>query len=265
MAYTRATDDPDISRYWMLHHYPAVLRWQQRGGVRHVHTIHGHPIEYNVSADARSIFVRGGHKPLVSPCFVVEIDRADPTSAILQEVERRDGRCFTDEHVDSRNVVRAAAGIARQHGVRTLRLTDWSYILCPEKVHLADLAFLTTGHTWYESALPGLRCVSPEGKRLEEFRELARSNTWRQVGVGLMAVTGVDIEAPGSAMAVLSAMKTDRGFCWFFAEHMADLLRRSGIDSLKGTDWVLEMPVARRETRRRRTRNSRTTRRSAAT
>ena len=89
--YTAATDDPDISRYWMIRHYPRVLRWQQHGGgASRILIVDGkHPMEYNISDDGNSIFIRGGHKPLLSPCFVLEIDMSDSTTAILQEVERR--------------------------------------------------------------------------------------------------------------------------------------------------------------------------------
>lgn len=264
--YTAATDDPDISRYWMIRHYPRVLRWKQHGGgARRILNVDGkHPMEYNISDDGRSIFIRGGHKPLLSPCFVLEIDLTDSTTAVLQEVERRDGHCFRDGHTDSRNIVRAAATIAIRRGVKTLRFTDHSYILCPEKVNLADLSFLTTGRTWYESILPNLRCVSPICRHLEEFRHLVRTNTWRQVGHGLIPLTftnrePINIDAPGSAMEVLSAMKRSRGFCEVFAEYMGRLIGRSGIEPITGTEWVCSLPSLppRRGTRRRTSTGSR--------
>jgi hypothetical protein len=266
MSYTAATDDRDIARYWMLRHYPRVLRWRQTGGGhRYILNVDGkHPIEYNVSEDGYSIFIRGGHKPLVSPCFVLEIDPSNPTMARLQEVERRNGHCFRDGHADSRNIVRAAATIAIRRHIKTLQFTDNSYILCPEVVNLADLSFLTTGRTWYESILPNLQCVSPICKNLDTFRQLVRTNTWRQVGHDLIDLTftnstTINIDAPGSAMAVLNAMKLDRGFCWFFEEYMGRLIGRSGIESLTGKHWICSLPSlpSRRTTRRQTSRNHR--------
>lgn len=212
-----------------------------------------------------TITIKGGHRPNSSPCFILTIDRSDPSSAVLQEVERRDGICFRDDHADTRNVVRAAMDIAARRGVKMIQFTDWSYILCPKRIHLADLSMLTTGKTWYESILPHLRCVSPEGEDLEHYRHLARTNTWRQVGHGLIDIdltnsrngTSIDIDAPGSAMEVLNSMKKDRGFCEFLALNMRKLLERSGIHSLKGTEWETPTTTAtsgspdRRVTRRR--------------
>jgi hypothetical protein len=253
MSYTAATDDPDISRYWMIRHYPRVLRWQQHGGGdRYIHKVRGiHPIEYNVSDDGTSVFIRGGYKPLVAPCFVLEINLSESTTAVLQEVERRKGRCFRDDNTESRDIVRAAAVIAAERGVKTLYLTDKSYIMCPDVVHLSDLSFLMTGRTWYESILPNLRCISPEGELLEHFRHLARTNTWRVVGHDLIklnmtnSITGepYDIDEPGSAMKVLHALKMDRRFCGFFAKNMGELLWRSHIYTLNGTEWACDLNV----------------------
>jgi hypothetical protein len=253
MSYTAATDDPDIAHYWMLRHYPRVLRWQQHGGGdRYIHKVRGvHPIEYNVSDDGKTMFIRGGYKPLVAPCFVVDINLSDPTKAVLQEVERRKGRCFRDDNTESRDIVRAAAVIAAERGVKTLQFTDNSYIMCPRIIHLSNLSFLTTGRTWYESILPNLRCISLEEELLDHFRHLARTNTWRAVGHDLIklnmtnSITGMayDIDEPGSAMKVLNALKTDRRFCGFFAKNMDELLWRSHIYTLHGREWVCDLKI----------------------
>lgn len=249
------TEDADIIRYWRIKHHAQPLRWQQHGGgSRHILTIDGgHPIEYNVSHEGHTIFFRGGYKPLIAPCFVLEIDPDTPNTAILQEINRRNGQCFTDRHKDTRDIVRAAYTIASRRGITTIYLTDSSSIYCPESVRLPDLSFLTTGQTWYQSILPNLICVIPSGLPLEEYRTRVQTNTWRTVGHDLIDLdlsdTGIDIDSPGSAMTVLQAMKLDRQFCDFFSKNMHNLLKRSDIPSLSGTTWICHIPQrARRKT-----------------
>jgi hypothetical protein len=257
----RMTLHDDLSRYWILHHYMAPFALSQRGGGgRHILYMNDHPIEFRTTVTGNTIFILAGNRPETSPCFALELNRSDGT-ATLQDVVRRPA-CFMDNHSDSRDIVRAAYILAQKRGTRILEFTDHSRIYCPAEVQLANLSFLTTGQTWYESILP-ITCRSPMCETIELFRQRVRTNTWRQVGDGLIDIelTGVDIDAPGSAMAVLAAMKTDKKYCGFFQRYMGQLLRRSQIDSLQGTHWfcrIPPLPVTEHRRTRRRLRNTNT-------
>jgi hypothetical protein len=177
-----------------------------------------------------------------APHFVLMIDPSDSSVALFQEVRRHCAMFVSEDDPWSRAVVRAAADIAGRRGVKAVYFTDYSYmsLTYPDQIDLADLSFLTTGQTWYESILSPVYCISPEGENMEHYRHLARTNTWRQVGHGLVDVDipHIDIDASGSAMEMLNYMKKDGGFLEFFAKNMCKLLRRSGIHTLSGTDWV---------------------------
>jgi len=210
-----------------------------RGGGYGVINMDGHDIHYFEEASGSSFVVYGGNTVHENPCFVLLLDGSDNT-ATLQSLYKYEN-CFDDGHQDGRAIVKAAYRLAQEHGARQLFLTDYSYIKCPQKIFLADLSFLTTGQTWYESILPGLVCKDCED--LETLRTAVRTTTWRTVGADLIDIDlpGIDIDAPGSAMIVLNAMKKDGGFCWFFKKYMNTLLVRSGGESLRGYDWVCEI------------------------
>ena len=204
------------------------IQWKQRGGA--IIHVNSHPIRLREEIRGNSIFIHGGE---TAPCFELELHG---THAILQDVIRRD-RCFSDEHKESRDIVKAAYMLAKERGIKTIELTDNSYIRFPQKVHLSNLSFLTTGKTWYESIIPGLRCTDIED--IELYRERARTSTWRKVGADLISIdVDVDIDEPGSAMLILNAMKKDKQFCGFFKLRMGRLLANSEIyDSLFGSHW----------------------------
>jgi hypothetical protein len=171
-----------------------------------------------------------------------------------------------------RLVVRAALRWARRRGgILSVDVTDNTHIPCDEgsgEVELANLSFLTTGRTWYESAAPGcFLVVEAEQARLVADRERVRRATWREVSVGVTtdiaaAVDGVDVDAPGSAMEVLSRAKRLR-LCKVFRDDMATLLENAGVMSYHGKTWRWELASGRAVTRRRRSgfSNLRTSRR----
>ena len=123
-----------------------------------------------------------------------------------------------------------------------------SHIKCPsgETVSMADLSFITTGQTWYESIIPDLQIV---GRRtIDADRARIQQTTWREVGADLLAPTNIDISAPGSALSVLRAIKADHDNCWFFSENMTKLMGRSGVETFNGTDWkaIIAQPASPR-------------------
>lgn len=239
----------DIRHRWMWSRQCKPLRWRQQGGGTELRTYYsnGHPIELRITHEGTTIYISGGEK---APCFELNLNIPMRT-AVLETVRRRPA-CFAD-NAESRELVRTAYALAQEYSMRRMEFRDLSFIYCPQEVELANLSFLTTGQTWYESILP-VKCQSCEF--LEEYRERARTNTWRTVGANLIDIdTGneVDIDASGSAMRILSAMKEDKQFCWFFAKYMGKLLVNSGIESFQGKYWSIDItsPIQRRTTSKR--------------
>lgn len=236
---------------------------------------------------AHEVTVSAGLKS--APCFVMNYVRATQT-AVLETVEGRNpAACFTDGYRNMREVVRIAYRVARRLGARTFEITDNSYIACPSeegeplgpnvdndgddatvvsnpyaprpsstaKIRLAHWSLLTTGQTWYESCLPvPLVPTDPLIRTaLPEWRRRVQTNTWREVAGPLFYVldsTGIDVDASGSAMAVLARAKTSRNVdCRVIAAHLRELRIRSGITkTLFGSTWVAQIPspAARRRT-----------------
>jgi hypothetical protein len=236
--------------------YPdRMLRWSQHGGGAEYYeiTVDEKPILVRRTMDGNTLYIVGGPDQNSSPCFELHIDRKT-RHAHLQDVKRRN-RCFTSGAITvGRTLVRAAYRLAKEHDAVQLELTDNSTIDCPESVQLSNLSFLTTGRTWYESIIPDLEGICCQSE-IEEARERVRTNTWTKVGADLIDLdlsdTDIDPHAAGSAMRVLSLMKVDKRFCWFFHKHMKSLLMRSGIHSLHGTHWWCPLSPAPDGQRRR--------------
>lgn len=232
----------DIRRHWFSKEMMAgrdhnvQIIWKHHGGATIY--VNSHPIQTREVTNGNSIFIHGGHK---HRCFEMELF-PDRQHAILKDVVRRPDGCFTDDNNNSRDIVRAAYQVAKDRGIKTIELTDNSAKYCPERLDLADLSFLTTGQTWYESIIPLTPVNIP---LLEEWRNRVRTNTWRYVGHGLFTdvdTTGIDIDAPGSAMAVLNKLKLGHKHCRQFYDNMDSLLSRSGILSVSRKEWICHIP-----------------------
>lgn len=233
----------DIALYLWRKYPEKQIIWKHEGGAseERKRIIDGREICIRTSTDDTSIILLGGKTPQTSPCFELTIDPIRKVS-VLQSVRRQEkAKCFMDNTIDMRAIVRVAYQLAKEYGMYTMEFTDVSVIYCPQEVRLGDLSFLTTGQTWYESILPHLTCLNC--KLLAESRVRVRTNTWRTVGSNLIDLdTGdIDIDAPGSAMEVLRLMKKDRRFCWFFSEYMNILMLQSGVESTYGSHWICEV------------------------
>jgi len=218
----------DITKYLFIR--------QLQEGKTPVHSIqkdniiqyNGHTIHVRETLD-NLIFISADKHP----CFIMELDTATLTSL--------EGS-FIDIHESTKDLVRVAVMIARKHGIHEIVFTDNSTIQCPQKVHLSDLSFLTTGKTWYESILP-LEYMSDS--RIDQFRHRVMTNTWDDVFNRIRILgftcpfdtTGIDTSTPGSAMAVLDRAKKSRSFCKYFSQYMGLLLISSHITSLHGDTW----------------------------
>lgn len=226
-----------IREYWHRHHGARPLRWSQYGG--NTMTIRGHPITYRITRDGRTVFTIYTGEDSYNPCIALELDFTKH-NAHLQRVKQRKN-CFADGYNNMRLVVRAAYEFAKRKGMRTLTLVDDSEIFCPWSVPLADLSFLTTGRTWYESIIPGLRCVS-ELHDIEDLRRRATTATWATVGADLLPdIPVTDAMTPGSAMRVLQTLKEDRTHCKFFSRNITTLVARAYGQSVMGTEWQCEI------------------------
>jgi hypothetical protein len=259
------TLEDDIVRAWRSTHYCAPLQWKQRGGAERklLYIANSqNPIEIREEISGNTILILAGNKPETQPCLMMEL-YPEKGLAVINDVDRRGGKCFRDMNEDSRNIVLAAYTIAYNRGIRQIELTDKSYIECPDKIYLSNLSFMTRGLTWYETILPQMTCT--DCYFLEEYRVLAHKNTWRRAGAGLshpevdalIEKHNIDIEVEGSAMTVLNAMKSSRRFCRFLATYLDTIMLNSGIPSLHGRHWISELyPVEpmRISTNRRKTR-----------
>jgi len=219
---------------------PVIWNTTQSGGG--IVTYNGHRIHVRETIDKKKhlIFVSAGRLEGKRPCFMMELDTSSRTGTLIS-LER--GRtCFIDVHESSKDLVRVAVTIAKQHGIHEIEFTDNSTIQCPHKIHLSDLSFLTTGKTWYESILP-LEYMS--NSPIEDYRRHVLSNSWNDVYhritmLGFICpfdTSGIDISAPGSAMKVFARAKKDKSFCNYFSQYMSLLLVSSGITSLHGDSW----------------------------
>ena len=211
----------------------------------------------------------GGKGGSRSPeCFFLRVNRVT-RRAVLQGVQKRSD-CFAgDGPSDMRLVVRAALRWAAHRGILSVDVTDNSHVACSSGVvELANMSFLTTGQTWYESAAPGCFLVSEtEQARLVADRERVRRATWREVRAGVTTdvSAAVDVDAPGSAMEVLSRAKQLR-LCEVFRDDMTTLLENAGVMSYHGKQWRWELAATAGRERSRSRRvgfsNARRTRRS---
>lgn len=186
--------------------------------------------------------VLGGNK-FAKPCFILLFSMRE--EAVLQSVIEGEA-CSMDYGATSRDLVRAAVALAIHRGAKTLTLTDNStkYLPNGRKFRLADMNMLATGKTWYESVLPGLEPHPDEHEDVAYTRHRVLTNKWFDVrdcmrDVDIDLGNSFDADSPGSAMEVFKALKDTHGD--FFAEFGVKARRCSGVESLFGTQWILDL------------------------
>ncbi len=238
----------DIHQYFALRAYKegdiTPFLWTQvGGGPDKTLVMNGHPIQYREIQRWPTLIISAGRQPGKRPCFILDLDKK-AKHAILQTLER--GRdCFTDYHTVTKDLVRAAVLLAKQHGMQTLELSDASHIHCPERVSLANLSFITTGATWYERVIP-LQPTKP--RIIAAARSTVTQNTWQEVLHNMspeiraifaeLQAEGIDTTAPGSAMEVLNQAKKSATSCYLFSEYMDELLVASRLPNLDHSTWI---------------------------
>jgi hypothetical protein len=208
----------------------------------------GHKIYYNVSpniyGDINTILISGGRDAGRRPCFHMTIK---DSIASLQTLERG-ADCFIDRHNNTKEMVELAFQIAIQKGCSKFELIDNSYISCKNgRFHLADLYFLTKGHTWYESILP-INIIGMDDSEMAEYRRRAKTITWKKVADYLVTkgtildfidITDININSLGSSMVVLGRIKNmkNQDSCRFFSENTGHILFISTLPSFHGSLW----------------------------
>lgn len=201
----------------------------------------GFRYQYRCMEEGTTYVFNGGGK---RPCFVLRIDPIEK-SAILLDLVRVDP-CSMNSGATMKAAAKAAFALAQEVGVQRITLTDNSTkrLDNERRFSLADMYFLSSGKTWYESFLP-IRPVASQEAEIDRRREKIRTNTWDAIISCLREVhpdatipvdiSDIDTSASGSAMAVFSRIKSARTD--FFAKYRIELPSCSGISSLFETDW----------------------------
>jgi len=201
--------------------------------------------EYRNTYDGVHIF-HGGRKHGKAECFLLMIE--NDGNAVIQSL-KQGVDCALDPGGSGRSLVHAAIELAKQKGAKHVYLTDLTRkeITPSQSFRLPWMYFLTTGQTWYESVIPGLRPV--EGTfRIEKSRACVRNLSWASVmqakpGIIVpVTITDIDVTQPGSAMAVLQRIKENREVApTFFAENEDKLVGICEIGYLYGMDWIVDL------------------------
>jgi len=224
----------EVSRAIMTHHF-----WnQQRGG-----DIINAQYDYRPNYNGNVVVFRDGRSKGKHECFLLLID-PDKT-AVLQSLKQA-ADCALNPGASGKDMVLAAVKLAKENGAINLSLTDNStkHISDSKSFRLANMYFLTTGQTWYESILPDLY-PTDINTDIESWRHIVKTNTWstlsRRLGnVSLpVDISDIDIGQAGSAMLVLARIK-HTGTA-FFADYENKLLVASKISSLYGINWRIDL------------------------
>lgn len=225
----------------------------QSGGVHRNHPyVHkGHTIYYNsrpnVDGDPETIYINGGRSKGKYPCFTLII-KAE--SATLQGVQSG-GNCFADGYDNTKEMVIAAFSLAKSKGCTVFELTDNSTKTChSHKFKLADMYFMTTGRTWYESIL-SVKIKDYSESVMDGFREKVRSSTWSDVSAYLISqgktanfdFEDLDKNKVGSCMEALNIIAKMRNevSCKFFADCLQTIFDAHDMKSFHGTSWTVEI------------------------
>jgi hypothetical protein len=213
--------------------YIYANEWKQNGGA--VVEVNGVRYDYRTNQMNRNIVIRGGRKAGRPDCFLMMI--FPDKTAILQSLKQAED-CSIEPGGTGKTMVKSVLRIAKENGVKELTLSDDSKKRFPDgrMFWLSNMYFLTTGQTWYESLIPGLRPTEKVAK-IEEWRARVKTNTWESLHIpSPVDISDIDVSAPGSAMMVLRRIKEIKGT--YFADNEDDILNASKIGNLHGIEWI---------------------------
>jgi hypothetical protein len=240
----------DIHRFYLINSHD--MKTHAGGKHRDNEVIYkGHKMYYNISpntyGDINTLIINGGRDAGRRPCF--HMTMTDKVATLISLERGTD--CFVDRHNNTRDTVELAFLIAKERGCTVFQLTDNSFIQCKDGLfHLADVYFISTGQTWYESILP-IKINKYDDAQMTHLRNIAMTNKWAPIskyligrGVNLdflkPVIKDIDPNSKGSAMKVfkiIKAMKNDVS-CRFFDKQMPSIIIASGLQELHGTVWT---------------------------
>jgi len=197
--------------------------------------------DYRKNYNGDTVVFRGGRKEGRPECFLLLID--PDGSAVLQSL-RQAPDCSMDPNGSGRSMVLAAVELARKSGAHTLTLTDNSkkYLADGESsFRLANMVFLTSGRTWYESIVDGLRPLE-KAEKIEMWRQRVHTNLWGDVEARLRRLApSFPSGLGGPTERAMDVLRRCKAMPTFFAEYEDELLNASDIGSLYGTDWTVAL------------------------
>jgi len=219
--------------------------WGQIGGGKEISgiiAVDGREFKWRQSKDGTTSVVYFGEK--VPECALLFIEKG-PSGlyGILQGV-LKGSACYHSSYATTKELLKAVWNLAFTKGLRYIEFGDTSKLSCPdeEKISLVDMYFLTYGKTWYETIWP----IYPKYDIIEKYRKIVVSKKWKTIYTSLPEYaktgfvpqySGIDEDAPGSAMKVMQLYKAEDA-CLTMKHYMEELLKAFGIPSLEHSNWI---------------------------
>ena len=232
--------------YQFRHDFP-IVGLSQRGGGEGTLDINGHRYYYKDSRSGVSYTILAGRRAGKRPCIILFYN-SRTREADLQTIERGED-CSLEAGAPTSKTVIAAVELARKYGARRLVLTDnASKDVGPDaSFTVSDMYMLTTGKSWYESIIEGLRAKN--ATTVNEWRKRVFTNTWNDVSACLRYIVpdivfpvktdDIDTGAPGSAMIVFRRIKDAKTS--FYADYKHALPGCTGGGTIYGSEWYLDL------------------------
>lgn len=197
----------------------------------------GSAYNYRTNYNGNTVVFRGGRSEGRPECFLLLMD--PDGSAVLQGMKQAPD-CSLDPNGTGRSMVLAAVALARKSGAHTLTLTDNSKKYLADgatSFRLANMYFLTTGQTWYESIMGGLQPLEKIDK-IERWRQRVHTNLWGAVEERMRRLVPSFPSGLGEPTEkAMDVLRRCRALPTFFADYEDELLNASDIGSLYGMDW----------------------------
>ncbi len=241
-------------------------QWQiiQSGGA--VVESHGYTFLYNKN---NSIYTCVANKPYTGLCFKIEFNKEDriilldigysPGCSINKELPKSSGTLVMLHAI--LNIIFTHRDINRY---TSIQLSDTSTIPCKSfidnRVYMTDLAnmyFLSTGCTWYNTLSPMFLLHKSEEKTYlnDKLTILNTEYSWKQLLQELPSDSSDTIKSMiqfentnrenEPAYHILNTIKDAKQHCIIFKLFMDDLLKTFKVSSMKGKVWCIPLRKGR--------------------
>ena len=220
--------------------------WKSQNGGGII-SVNGVRYDNRVSRNGNTIVIHGGRTKGRAGCFLLLFE---PDSTVTLQGMKQAPDCALDPGGSGRHMINAALKIAMQRHATQLTLSDISQKHLPsgKSFKLADMYFMTTGKTWYETMIPGLQPETKQDK-IPIWREKVHTASWDTIESALreqvpdisipVHVHDIDTSVPGTAMLVLSRIKDAQ--TEFFALYEDELINAFKIGSLFAITWAVSL------------------------